>query len=420
MNASINTGAAPVRRSAAQQWAVIWLVGAGHFISHFYVLCLPPLFLLMSGDLLMADGQPVSKAGLGFILTCFFVAVASVQMPVGMLVDRIGARRVLCSGLFVLSGSITLAGLTSSYWGLVGLFAVAGMGNSVFHPCDYVILSSSIDEDRMGKAFSIHSVCAQTGFFAAPVVMALLASLFDWRTALVIAGSMGLVLAVFILMSQRILYDSTERKKKELGQLRRTWHALMKPRIVAHFVYFATSSAATTALSSFMIVALGAHYGMSNAVANSILSAYLAAAIFGVVVGGVLADKTKRHDLVLVVTLLVSSACVAVVATGVASFWVIVVALVIAGATKGILTPSRDIMVRTDAPPAMLGAVVAFVTVGFTIGNSSMPTIAGWFVDIGSPLAVFWSASVLSLVAISCVVISRRGDAELNSDESHS
>ena len=92
MNASIDTGAAPVKRSAAQQWAVIWLVGAGHFIGHFYVLCLPPLFLLMSDDLLMADGQPVSKAGLGFILTGFFVAVAAVQMPVGILVDRIGAR----------------------------------------------------------------------------------------------------------------------------------------------------------------------------------------------------------------------------------------------------------------------------------------------------------------------------------------
>ncbi|MDC0033602.1 MFS transporter [Alphaproteobacteria bacterium] len=414
MNASIITSAEPVKRSAAQQWAVIWLVGAGHFLSHFYVLCLPPLFLLMGPDL------RVTNAELGFILTGFFVAVASVQMPVGVLVDRIGARRVLCFGVFIVSGAITLSGLTSSYWGLFGLLFLAGMGNSVFHPCDYVILSSSIAEHRMGKAFSIHSVCAQTGFFTAPVLMALLANIFDWRTALVIAGSLGLVLAVLILMSQHILYDSSERKKKEPGQLRRTWHALMKPKIVAHFIYFATSSAATTALSSFMIVALGAHYGMSNAIANSILSAYLAAAILGVVVGGVLADKTKRHDLVLVVTLLVSAACVAVVATGVASFWVIVVALVIAGATKGVLTPSRDIMVRTDAPPAMLGAVVAFVTVGFTIGNSSMPTIAGWFVDIGSPLAVFWSASVLSLVAISCVIISRRGEAESDQDESQS
>jgi MFS family permease len=414
MSASASRGAAPERRSDAQQWAVIWLVGAGHFISHFYVLCLPPLFLLMGPDL------QASNAELGFILTCFFVAVAAVQMPVGMLVDRVGARRVLCVGLFILSGAITLSGLTSSYWALVGLLALAGMGNSVFHPCDYVILSSSIDESRMGKAFSIHSVCAQTGFFAAPVVMALLAAQFNWRIALVVAGCAGLVLGVLILLCQPILRDSTERKKKEPGQLRRTWHALLERKILAHFVYFATSSAATTALSSFMIVALGAHYGISNEIANSVLSAYLAAAIGGVIIGGIIADKTKRHDLVLVITLLVAAVCIAVVASGVASFWVIVVMLIIAGATKGVITPSRDIMIRQDAPPALLGAVVAFVTVGFTIGNSTMPTIAGWFVDIGSPLTVFWSASILCLVAISCVLISGRGSPKPGGAESHS
>ena len=161
MNASVSSGAAPEKRSDAQQWAVIWLVGAGHFTSHFYVMCLPPLLPFMKDDL------QVSNAALGFIMTCFFVAVASVQMPVGMLVDRIGARRVLCAGLLILSGAVFLAGFTSSYWALVGLFALAGIGNSVFHPSDYVILSSSVDEHRMGKAFSIHSVCAQSGFLAA-------------------------------------------------------------------------------------------------------------------------------------------------------------------------------------------------------------------------------------------------------------
>lgn len=414
MNAPASGRAAPERRSKAQQWAVIWLVGAGHFISHFYVLCLPPLFLLMGPDL------QATNAELGFILTCFFVAVAAVQMPVGILVDRVGARRVLCVGLFILSGAITLSGLTSYYWALVGLLVFAGMGNSVFHPCDYVILSSSIDESRMGKAFSIHSVCAQTGFFAAPVVMALLASLFNWRIALVIAGAMGLGLAVLILLCQPILRDSTERKKKEPGQLHRTWHALLERKILAHFFYFATSSAATTALSSFTIVALGAHYGISNAVANTILSAYLAAAIGGVVIGGIIADKTKRHDLVLVITLLVAAASIAVVASGAASLWVIVAMLVIAGATKGIVTPSRDIMVRQDAPPALLGAVVAFVTVGFTIGNSSMPTIAGWFVDVGSPLTVFWASSILCLIATGCVLISGRRSASSEPLESQS
>ena len=414
MNASINTSAAPAKRSAAQQWAVIWLVGARHFISHFYVMCLPPLIPFMKVDL------QLPYADLGFILTCFFAAVALVQMPVVMLVDRIGARRVLLFGVFILSGAITLSGLTSSYWTLVGLFALAGMGNSVFHPCDYVILSSSVDEHRMGKAFSIHSVCAQSGFLAAPVLMSAIASLYDWRTALVVAGALGLAVALLVLLCQRILRDSGERKKNEPGQLRRTWHALMERKILAHFFYFATSSAATTAISSFMIVAIVAHYGMAKTVAASVLIGYLAAAIGGVVLGGIVADKTRRHDFVLVATLSVAAACIAVVASGLASFWVIVTMLAIAGAAKGFLTPSRDIMVRRDAPPALLGAVVAFVTVGFTIGNSSMPTISGWFVDMGSPLMVFWAAAILNLAAIGCVLISGRGATETGASESHS
>ncbi|MBT5051131.1 MAG: MFS transporter [Rhodospirillaceae bacterium] len=414
MNASVSSGAAPEKRSDAQQWAVIWLVGAGHFTSHFYVMCLPPLLPFMKDDL------QVSNAALGFIMTCFFVAVASVQMPVGMLVDRIGARRVLCAGLLILSGAVFLAGFTSSYWALVGLFALAGIGNSVFHPSDYVILSSSVDEHRMGKAFSIHSVCAQSGFLAAPVLMSAIALLYDWRTALIVGGAFGLTVTVLVFLCQGILRDSGERKKKEPGQLRRTWHALMERKVLAHFFYFAMSSAATTAISSFMIVALVAHYGIAETVAASVLFGYLAAAIGGVVLGGIVADKTKRHDLVLVVTLLVAAACIAVVATGIASFWVIVTLMAIAGASKGFLTPSRDIMVRRDAPPALLGAVVAFVTVGFTIGNSSMPTISGWFVDIGSPLTVFWAAAILNLVAIGCVLISGRGVAKSGATESHS
>jgi MFS family permease len=414
MNASIDRTTAAPANGALRQWAVIWLVGGGHFFSHFYVICLPPLFPFMAAEMGLAN------IALGFIVTCFFVAAAAVQMPFGILVDRIGARRVLFGGMLVLSGAIALSGLTSSYWALVGLFVIGGMGNSVFHPCDYVILSSSIDEKRMGRAFSIHGVCAQSGFFAAPVVMGFLALQFGWRSALLFVGIAGLGLSALLLAGQGLLRDSGARKKEDRRPLGETWRALIEPRILAHFIYFAASSAATGALISFMIVSLGAHYGIPNALANTILSGYLAAAVLGVVIGGVVADRTERHDLVLVVALSIAALCVAVVATGVAPLWLIVSALVVAGAAKGLITPSRDILVRRDAPPQYLGSVVAFVTIGFTAGNSAMPTVAGWFVDIGAPLAVFWSSAALTLLAVSCILVARRGERSGKAVESHS
>jgi MFS family permease len=402
MTISVNSTAQTTQRSNGQQMAVIGLISAGHFISHFYVLCLAPLLPAMAADL------KVGYAELGLITSGFFLAGASFQMPAGMLVDRIGAKRVLFVGMFILSGAITLAGLTHSYWALLILFMVAGAGNCVFHPCDYVILSSSIVESKLGRAFSIHSFSGSAGFFAVPLIMPLLEALTDWRTALFISGVSGLLIAGGILILQAVLIDTTPRKKRGPGQLRRTKDALFSRRILSHFVYFITSSAATSALSGLTIVVLVAHFGVTKSLAGIILLAYLIAASVGVIAGGFIADKTKRHDLVLIVTMLIAAVVTAIAATGLVTFWVCVLMLIIAGVTKGIVAPSRDLMVRNDAPPELLGGVVAFVTIGFTIGNGAAPAIAGWLVDIGSPLNVFWFAAGTSLAAIGCVLVARR------------
>jgi len=402
MTASDNPADETHPQSSGQQMAVIGLISAGHLISHFYVLCLAPLYIAMSNDL------GVGFAELGLISSGFFVASATLQMPAGLLVDRIGAKRVLFVGMFVLSGSITLAGLTDSYWALLVLFMVAGAGNCVFHPCDYVILSSSIGEDKLGRAFSVHSFSGSAGFFAVPLIMPFLEGWSDWRTALFISGICGLVIAGVILLLQGVLVDTASRKKKEPGQLRRTKDALLSRRILSHFVYFITSSAATSALAGLTIVVLVAHYGVSNSLAGYILLAYLVAASVGVIAGGIIADKTKRHDLVLILTMLIAAVVTALAATGILTFWLCVVMLVIAGITKGVVAPSRDLMVRNDAPPGLLGGVVAFVTIGFTIGNAAAPAIAGWLVDIGSPLNVFWFAAATSLAAIGCVLVARQ------------
>ena len=388
--------------SKRQQVGVISLISAGHFISHFYVICLAPLYIAMSNDL------GVGFAELGLISSGFFLSGAILQMPAGLLVDRIGAKRVLFGGMFILALSITLAGLSGSYWILLFLFMLAGAGNCVFHPCDYVILSSSVDEDKLGRAFSIHSFSGSAGFFAVPIAMPILMSLTSWQTALFIVGICGLLITSILLFCQKYLKDSNEFGKRYAGQLTETRDALLTRRILSHFVYFITSSAATSALSGLTIVVLVSHYGVSAKLAGFILLAYLVSASVGVIAGGLIADKTNKHNIVLIVTMMIATLVTGVAALGIISFWSCVVMLVISGLTKGVVAPARDLMVRNDAPPAILGGVVAFVTIGFTIGNGTAPAIAGWFLDLGSPLNVFWFAAAMSLAAILCLLVSRR------------
>jgi len=94
---------------------------------------------------------------LGFALTVFGVVSGLTQAPIGYLADHIGARKVLLIGLTVGGVALIMLGMHLSYTSLIVCAALLGLANSVYHPCDYAILSTHMDEARMGRAFSIHT-----------------------------------------------------------------------------------------------------------------------------------------------------------------------------------------------------------------------------------------------------------------------
>jgi MFS transporter, FSR family, fosmidomycin resistance protein len=75
----------------------------------------------------------------------FNVATGAAQIPAGFLVDSFGARRLLLPGLAIMGSAITTLGFARAYWPMLVLVALAGIGNSVFHPADYAILTASVD-----------------------------------------------------------------------------------------------------------------------------------------------------------------------------------------------------------------------------------------------------------------------------------
>ena len=116
---------------------VVALVSAGHFVSHLYTLLLPPLFVLIR------DEYGVTYAKLDIAIAVFNVVSAALQTPAGFVVDRFGAWKMLVSALVLWAAAVALAGILPSFWGLVAMFAVAGLANTVFHPADYAILSQA-------------------------------------------------------------------------------------------------------------------------------------------------------------------------------------------------------------------------------------------------------------------------------------
>lgn len=120
---------------------IIALIGAGHMVSHFLQLTLPPLFPLLKSEF------DVSWVALGLVSSVFYVS-GVMQTVSGFFVDRVGARRVLLAGMLLFASAIAAAGLAPSYWMLLPIAAVAGACNSVFHPADYSMLNATVSARR--------------------------------------------------------------------------------------------------------------------------------------------------------------------------------------------------------------------------------------------------------------------------------
>src|SRR5437764_1004382 len=176
------------------------LIGSGHFLSHYYQLCLPPMFIVWQQQF------GVSYAELGLAMALMSGTTAIVQAPIGFLVDRYGARRFLIIGTSLMTLSIAGMGLATSYWQIALLAMLSGLGNSVIHPADYAILSGSVDPARIGRSFSLHTFVGHVGFAAAPPITAALILLIGWRNTLLLVGLLGVPVVLTIAAACLFLF----------------------------------------------------------------------------------------------------------------------------------------------------------------------------------------------------------------------
>ena len=383
------------------------IVSIAHWFSHFYMLVIPPLFPLLYGDL------GVSWFMLGVLFAAYSVGTAVVQVPVGLWVDRMGARPILLLGFLVQAVAFGLCGVFASYWPMFLLLIVAGFGNAVFHPADYAILAAHIRKERHGRAFGVHLFASFLGWGAGYAIMPELASHVGWQNALIAVGLLGVLYMIPLWWAGDALDDRVgpNRDKGKAGQSGKDRLALLKsPVIILLFMFFAFISLASNGLQAFTVVSLNLLHGYSHHVGNWALSVYLFSGGAGVLVGGWLADRLKNHELATAISYAASAAVVLIAALIEMPPLAMIVLFGIGGFLVAVVSPIRDLIVRQKSPPGAIGTVFAIVTLGFSVGIGSLP-VFGWFNDIGAPHLLFWCNAALLAGAVASVYIVRNARA---------
>jgi MFS family permease len=368
------------------------LIGTGHCLSHFYVLCLPPLFLAWQ------QSFGVSFAELGLSVALMSATTALLQTPVGFLVDRWGARPFLVGGTLVMTLSMAAMALATSYWQVLALALLSGAGNSVIHPADYAILSGSVDRDRMGRSFAFHTFSGNVGMALAPPVMAALLLVMGWRASLAVVGLLGIPLVAVILWQSRILRDQ-KRRAAPRGAPSGARMLTSRPMLL-FFAFFLLSAMSGTGIQAWLITVLHQVNGLDLKAASSALTAYMVGGSSGVLVGGWVADRTDRHFSFAVVLTILASGLILLVATAPLAELPIVAALFLAGLLAGASRTPRDMMVKDAAPPGQIGKVFGFVSSGLPLGQALTPVPFGYLIDAGRPDLVLVLVAMLLLASL--------------------
>ncbi len=404
----------PTIAAFIERTKLVTLIGAGHLYSHFSNLALPPLFLALRAEF------EVSFVTLGTAVAAANVASGISQVPFGVLVDRLGGRLTLLIGLSMIGAGFVAMGLADAFWQIIALSIVVGAGNGVFHPADYSILSARVDERYMGRAVSVHGFTGYAGWFVAPGIMLALDAWLGWRGALAAAGAAGLVIAAFVAWQGAILAegagtDPASRARTSFAESLRLSLDLVRTRpMLMMFAYFLVTAFTTASLMSFAIVALGDLHGASTEMAGSILTAFFGAMALGVLLGGVIADRTDRHGLVTRTAIGGAAATILLAAFGAVPLVAVAVSLALGGLLYGITTPSRDLLVRAATPPGFIGIAFGCTSTGLGVGGAIGAGVCGWVMDAGRPDWTFVLIAAVTALAVFTVFAGRPGDSVPN------
>jgi len=402
----------PLRQDAK----TIGLVGLAHGTSHFFHMLLVPLFPLFRQDF------GFSYSELGLLVTTFFVISGVGQALAGFLVDRVGARPVLFVALSCFVLAAAAAATAQGYTGLMLAAALAGLGNSPFHPVDFTILNKRVSQPRLGHAFSVHGITGNLGWAAAPIFLtALTAATGSWRMASAGMGAWALLVIAVLWLCRDAIDDKAgawahETAAAKKGVALSTEHplAFMRlPSVWLCFSFFFWSTCALSAMQSFASPALQNMYGLPLSVTAFVVTGYMLCGAAGMVAGGFLVAKAERLERIIGACLLGAAVLLCLVGSGLLPGLLAAVVASLAGLGAGLAGPSRDMLIKQASPPGATGRVYGTVYSGLDLGFAVAAPVFGSLLDHGSPHGVFYGAALTLALGVASASLVGMGVAQL-------
>ena len=336
----------------------------------------------------------VSINAVTFLVTVFSLSRLCFAPVSGLLVQRLGERRIYISGLLVVALSTGACAFSQTYWQLLFFRAVSGVGSTLFYVSALGLMIHISPADARGRVAGIFTTSFMLGAVGGPAVGGLTAS-WGLTAPFVVYGVALLGVAVVLFYGLRhsaLAAPAPPTRSKvtmrEALRFRAYWSSLLSN--------FATGWSAFGLRVALVPLFVSDVMGRGVGVIGVVLAAFAAGNALAVIPSGYLSDRMGRR------TLLIAGLAATGVATAsmgaVSSLPAFMAAACLSGTTTGIfMSPMQAAVADILGSEARAGTPVAAVQMASDLGAIIGSMTVGW---VAERLSFGWDFGLSGLVLL--------------------
>ncbi len=268
--------------SQVRLYLMMAALGLAYFFSNFHRLSLGVL-----GDVMAADFG-LSAAELGILGSAFFYTYAVMQIPSGLLSDKVSAKYLIAGSCLICGLSTIWFGHSGNFAGLVAARALTGLAGAFVYVPALSTIRYWFGDKKLGTMTGILVAMGQIGAASASAPLKLISDALGWRDSFSIIGYISLVL--FFLSIAAILNPKKKEtvKNKKKGE----WKAAFKPAAFCICIWFFFTGGARLSFQSMWGNQFFMTYLDNSSVQSSANLMWISiGCIFGAMVLGRISDK---------------------------------------------------------------------------------------------------------------------------------
>lgn len=372
--------------SSRSAWpAVLLIVGAG-IVSAFQVGKAPMALLAVQDEL------GLSLAVVSWLISAFAVIGATAGAPIGLAIDRVGAKRMAVTGLLLMAAGSLLGALSTGAASLLATRVLEGLGFLGLIVAAPAMVAAVTPADNRDRAMALWATFMPIGMTLVMLAAPLL-SLLTWRGFWALNAAILLGYAVLLGWGLRLPAHNQAEPRPILQDIR---EALVSPGPWILGGLFAAFSAAFFAVFGLLPSYLSERLEVGDDAASMLSAVAVAASGIGNIACGQLLARGFQSSNLLLAGFCVMALCAIGVFSplvpGMAAFAFCIVFSFAGGLIPVVIFDSAP---RHTPRPELLGATIGFAMQGNNIGLIVGPAASGWVVE-----AAGWSSVTLLLVAI--------------------